>query len=339
MNFKKVGLIFGLFLTQLSFSQEGIAVYSDYLSDNYYLIHPSMAGAANCAKLRLTARQQWFGEDDAPQLQTLSFNGRLGERSGVGIIAFNDKNGYHSQVGAKVSYAHHIMFSRSNADLNQLSFGMSAGLVQSKLDGTDFIYGSDGGIFDPYVTPGVITKDSYFNVDLGASYHFLDFYAHFTVKNLIASRRELYSSFESDNLKKYLLSVGYVFGIADDSWQLEPSILFQAVDETKEKTIDINAKAYKELDWGRIWGGLSYRRSLDGAQYQATPGGSVQEQYLQYITPIVGINYKNFMFAYTYSYLTGDVRFDNSGFHQITLGLNLFCKREPYKCNCPAVNN
>jgi hypothetical protein len=37
------------------FSQEGIAVYSDYLSDNYYLIHPSMAGA-NCAKIRLTAR-------------------------------------------------------------------------------------------------------------------------------------------------------------------------------------------------------------------------------------------------------------------------------------------
>ena len=55
---------------QYSFSQEGIAVYSDYLSDNYYLIHPSMAGAANCAKLRLTARKQWFGQSDAPQMQT-----------------------------------------------------------------------------------------------------------------------------------------------------------------------------------------------------------------------------------------------------------------------------
>jgi len=338
MNFKKVCLIFGLFLTQMSFSQEGIAVYTDYLSDNYYLIHPSMAGAANCAKIRLTARQQWFDQNDAPQLQTLSFNGRVGERSGIGIIAFNDKNGYHSQTGAKVTYAHHILFSRSDYDLNQLSFGLSAGLVQSRLDGTDFIYGQDGGIYDPVVVPGVIVKDSYFNVDLGASYHFLDFYTHFTVKNLIASRRELYTAFESDNLRKYLLSVGYVFGMNDDSWQLEPSIMFQAVDETKEKTIDINAKAYKEMDWGRLWGGISYRRSLDGAQYQATPGGAVQEQYLQYITPIIGVNYKSFMFAYTYSYLTGDVKFDNSGFHQITLGLNLFCKREKYDCNCPAVN-
>ncbi|MCP1997570.1 hypothetical protein L1275_003381, partial [Flavobacterium sp. HSC-61S13] len=40
-----------------------MSVYSDYLSDNYYLIHPSMAGAANCGKLRVTARQQWSGQD------------------------------------------------------------------------------------------------------------------------------------------------------------------------------------------------------------------------------------------------------------------------------------
>jgi hypothetical protein len=38
----------------------GNSVYSDYLSDNYYLLHPSMAGAANCSKIRLTARKQWF---------------------------------------------------------------------------------------------------------------------------------------------------------------------------------------------------------------------------------------------------------------------------------------
>jgi hypothetical protein len=51
-----IKLIFLSFLCIIiCFSQEGIAVYSDYLSDNYYLIHPSMAGAANCAKIRLAA--------------------------------------------------------------------------------------------------------------------------------------------------------------------------------------------------------------------------------------------------------------------------------------------
>ena len=120
--YHKIKVFVVLFLiSQYSFSQEGIAVYSDYLSDNYYLVHPSMAGAANCAKIRLTARKQWFDQTDAPSLQTLSFNGRVGERSGAGIILYNDKNGYHSQSGAKLTYAHHLLFSRDEIDLNQLS--------------------------------------------------------------------------------------------------------------------------------------------------------------------------------------------------------------------------
>ena len=31
-------------------SQEGLPIYSDYLTDNYYLLHPSMAGISNCNK-------------------------------------------------------------------------------------------------------------------------------------------------------------------------------------------------------------------------------------------------------------------------------------------------
>lgn len=332
MNLKKRYLIAVLFITQFAVSQEGIAVYSDYLTDNYYLIHPSMAGAANCAKVRLTARNQWFGQEDAPALQTLSFNGSVGERSGAGIIVFNDRNGYHSQTGAKLTYAHHIMFSRDNVDLNQLSFGMSVGLIQSRLDETDFIASGD---YDPIVDGTIVQKDSYFNVDIGASYNFLDFYAHFTVKNAIETRRDIYSGYESDNLRKFLLSAGYVFG-NEDGLLWEPSVLFQYVDETSEKAFDVNLKVYKTLDFGRLWGGLSYRRQLDGAEY--LNGDSTEEQHLQYFTPLVGINYKNFMFAYTYSYLTGDAKFATGGFHQITLGVNLFCKREKYHCNCPAVN-
>ncbi|MEL1253303.1 type IX secretion system membrane protein PorP/SprF [Flavobacterium sp. DGU38] len=326
----KISILFLFVITSYySYSQEGIPVYSDYLSDNYYLIHPSMAGAANCAKIRLTARKQWFGQDDAPSLQTLSFNGKIGERSGGGIIVFNDKNGYHSQKGVKLTYAHHIMFSRDELDLNQLSFGISGGLIQSQLDETSF-----GGTFDPIVF-GSIQNDSYFNVDVGASYNFLDFYAHATIQGLIETRRELYTDYETDNLRKFLLSVGYVFGKRENiTW--EPSVLFQLFEQTKEKSIDLNLKAYKNMDFGSIWAALSYRRNFDGAQYIS--GSGTKDQKLQYITPIIGLNYKNFMFAYTYSNVTGDVKFDTGGYHQITLGINLFCKRERYDCNCPAIN-
>lgn len=329
---KKRFLILALFLTQLSFSQEGLPVYSDYLSDNYYLIHPSMAGASNCSKVRLTARGQWFGQADAPALQTASYNTSLGDegKSGFGAIVFNDRNGYHSQTGAKLTYAHHIRFSDGNDDLNMLSFGANVGLIQSRLDETQF-----DPTFDP-VVGGTKQNYTYFNVDLGMSYHFVDFYAHFTVKNAIESKREIYSDIEFDNLRKYIVSAGYTFG-NDEGLLWEPSVMFQAFEQTKEKSIDINLKVYKTMeDFGKIWGGLSYRRSFDATQYYE--GGTVQDQSLQYITPIVGINYKSFMFAYTYSFLSQAVKFDNSGFHQITIGFNFNCKREPYHCNCPAVN-
>jgi type IX secretion system PorP/SprF family membrane protein len=332
MNLKKIFLIFAFALTQITFSQEGVAVYSDYLSDNYYLIHPSMAGAANCGKIRLTGRQQWLGQEDAPALQTISFNTALDEDgvSGVGMILFNDKNGYHSQRGAKLTYAHHLRFSRGTSDLNQLSFGLSAAFVQSNIDGTDFTG------FDPVIVPGVIQKDAYFNVDVGASYHYMDFFTHLTVKNFLANRRELYTNeIESDNLRKYLWSAGAVFGDSD-RLMFEPSFMFQMVEETSEKSIDLNLKVYKNVDFGRLWGGVSYRRSFDGAEYLS--GSTVKEQKLQYITPIVGVNYKKFMFSYTYSHLLGDIKFDNGGFHQITLGFDIFCRAADWDCNCPAVN-
>ena len=203
MNFRKIYLLAVLFLVQFSHSQEGLPVYSDYLSDNYYLLHPSMAGAANCAKLRMTGRQQWFGQKDAPSLQTLSLNGALGERSGGGIILFNDKNGYHSQTGMKLTYAHHIMFSRDNVDLNQLSFGMSAGFIQSSLDESTFYENNPS--FDPIIF-GSIQRSTYFNMDIGASYNFLDFYVHATVKNALASDRKLYTDFEPVNLRRFILN-------------------------------------------------------------------------------------------------------------------------------------
>lgn len=329
----KIKIFVILFLTSLcSFSQEGIPVYSDYLSDNYYLIHPSMAGASSCDKIRLTARAQWMDQTDAPALQTLSYNARVGEKSGVGGILFNDRNGYHSQRGMKLTYAHHLMFSRDEIDLNQLSFGLSANFLQSQLDETTFLQSGD---YDPVVS-GIIVQDAtYFNVDFGMSYNYLDFYAHATVQNAAETKRKIYTDSESGNLRRFLLSAGYVFGDKEKIlW--EPSVMFQLVDKTKEESIDVNLKAYKALEFGKVWAVLSYRKSFDGAEY--LDGNSVSSQKLQYITPILGINYKQFMFAYTYSKLTGDANFDTGGFHQITLGIDLNCKRERYECNCPAIN-
>ena len=332
MNIKQIPLILLLISSLYGFSQDGIPIYSDYFADNLYLLHPSMAGAATHNQVRLTARQQWFDMEEAPNLQTLSFNARLGDRSGIGAILFNDKNGYHSQTGGYLTYAHHIMFSRSEADLNQLSFGLSAGLTQQKLDETKFPLDD----YDPVIA-GIVQSTSYFNVDAGVSYNFLNLSAHFTVKNIIFQNRSIYTEkYESNNQRKYLISAAYAMGRYGTDWSYEPSFLFQWTERTGEKAVDVNFKAYRKMDFGRLWGGLSYRRSLDGAEYLS--GMETKTQKLNYVTPVLGINYKNFLFAYTYSYQAGNIRFDNGGYHQITLGYDFGGRGELYDCNCPAIN-
>ena len=312
-----------------SSAQEGLPVYFDYLADNYYLVYPSMAGVSEGGKIRATIRKQWFNVDEAPNLQTVNANFRLGDysKSGVGIIVFNDANGYHSQTGFKGTYAHHLNLGEDIRYLDQLSFGLSAGYIQSNLDETEF----RSVIPDPIIT-GSNNSVGYFNIDFGMSYSKMEFYAHAAVLNALGSGRDLYTAIEFDNLRRYLVSAGYIFGKSE--WQIEPSVLFQLTEFTEEKTIDINTKVYRDVSFGRIWGGLSYRRSFDGAQFQTNR--SFGKQRLQLLTPIIGANIKNFLVSYNYSYQIGDVRFDNGGFHQITIGYDIGQVKRRYDCYCPA---
>ena len=96
----------------------------------------------------------------------------------------------------------------------------------------------------------------------------------------------------------------------------------------------MNFKLYKEFNFGRIWGGISYRTSFDGANY-VNNASQLANQKLQYITPLIGMKFNSFVFAYTYSYQSNSVVFDNGGYHQITLGFDLGCRKDRMDCKCP----
>jgi type IX secretion system PorP/SprF family membrane protein len=324
------GLIFLSFLVKGA-AQEVIPTYSDYLTDNLYLLHPSMAGASNYNKIRLTGRQQWFDVKNAPNLQTLSVNARVMDKMGIGAIFFNDENGYYSKKGIYGTLAYHLLLSRSELDLNQFSFGISGGIIQHRLDQSNF----NG--FDPLITSENVS-DIYANMDVGMSYYYMDFFAHLTAKNIISVKRSLfYSDAVPSNQRKYLFSTGYVFSKPRSDWSFEPSIMFQIREQTDEKSLDANIKAYMTKDYGGLWGGVSFRRSFEGAEYTSN-GLEIKNQKLQYLTTFVGMDRNRFLFAYTYSHQINSVVLSNSGFHQITLGYNFGKNRARYDCHCPAIN-
>jgi type IX secretion system PorP/SprF family membrane protein len=299
-----------LFLSNILFAQETLPVYTDYLSDNVYLIHPSAAGIDNCSKVRLTGRQQWMDQTEAPQLQTFSFHTRL-NNSGIGLAIFNDKNGYHSQIGGQVSYAYHINLGNRH-ELNQVSFGLSFMAVRNTLDEREFI------IDDPAITQQINSRN-YFNADAGISYHSEGLFSYFTAKNLLMSARNLYNDqYEDLNLRRYLISLGYKFG-DKSSFQVVPSVMGQIVESTQRMFLDANLKAYYPFDNGNIWGGVSYRRGFDSGVYEAA----------NYITPILGIEFDKYIFSYSYTLQKNDILFADGGYHQLTLGVNLFCDKKP----------
>lgn len=306
--------------------QEGLPIYSDYLTDNYYLIHPSMAGAAYCAQIRTTARRNWVGQEDAPGLFTLAYNQRVARQSAIGAQFFSDRNGYTSQSGGYVTYAHHLMFSRSEADLNMLSFGLSAGFLQYRLDQSEFI------INDPLITSSSVSN-SEFNLDIGASYHLFEFYAHFTAKNLLENSGINNDLQVTSNLRTYLLSMGYTFNRPNKGISYEPSIMLMNREGLNDTSIDFNFKLHKDMSFGKIYGGLSYRTSLNSTD--VIVDGELQSQNLSILTPFFGAHYKRFKFAYTYSYQSNSLVFNNAGFHQITLGLDFSCREKQAACYCP----
>jgi len=318
----KKALLLLFFIPYWNLSAQGtLPIYSDYLSDNIYLVHPSAAGIGNSGKLRLIHRQQWSGVEDAPSLQALSFSNRFGEKMALGGIIFNDKNGFHSQLGIQGTYAYHLNFGRDEA-LNQLSFALSASYIQNSRDQREFT------IPDPVVSR-IIESDSYFNADVSAGYHYLEGFAYFTVKNLLLNTQNSeIKDYRSINLRRYLFNMGYFFGWGKH-FQIEPSVMFQYVGRTKEKLIDINAKAYQMFgDNKRGFIALSYRRSLDN--------NGVQE--LSQITPIVGLEFNRYLISYTYTQQLGDITFQNGGYHQFTLGVSLFNKRPKSRGYVPNYN-
>lgn len=334
----KKSFLFFLLIFFNGYSQEGLPVYTDYLTENYYLVHPSMAGVNSVGgKVRLTSRKQWFDQVEAPNLQTFTADYRLSNRSGIGTTIFKDQNGYSAQTGMYLTYAHHISFNQSlipskrpypskDDDVNQLSFGISIGGIQNSLDQTSF----DLYDFDPLIA-GLKQSTGYSNMDVGMSYVTNKYYAHLTVKNLLFAPHNLYGEFERSNtsLRRLITSFGYIF-YTEQPWSFEPSFLVQYADLSKQKSIDINFKTYYKLRQGRLWAGLSYRDSIDGVQY--LDGQLLKEQRLQLITPLLGIDYKDFVFSYNYSYQQGNIKFGSGGFHQITIGFNFL--RGSIDCDC-----
>ena len=238
---------------------------------------------------------------------------RLGERSGAGVMLYNDRNGHTYQRGGKVSFAHHLTLDRY--DNHFVSFGISYALNTFKIDVEKF----NQSIRDQAVTNDRFTVNH--NFDVGVLYRYKNWFVNLSAMNILNKDIEHFYKEEPKALRNYMIFAGYRYKQDKKSnFEIEPSVLYQLYESDGRSTTDFNLKfRWMDLE-DYYWVGVNYR-SLNDQIFRPLNIG-----------PMAGLKRGMLYFAYSYQLTLNEIIGYNSGTHVITLGLDLFQGVSNCKC-------
>ncbi len=297
-------IIFLLGITFGSAQELTLPTFTQYLADNPFVISPSYAGVGDHIKIRLNGLQQWVGIEDAPAMQSIAADGRIGERSGLGLLLYNDKNGNTRQNGARLSFAHHLTIDRY--DDHFLSFGVSYVFNQFRIKIEDLNTTGDAGITDDRRTAN-------HNFDVGMLYRYGKFFISANAANILNKDLNEFGFSEPGKIRNYYIYSGYKWRKSKrSSLEIEPSVFFQWFEGDGRSVTDFSIKV-KKIDFqDYYWAGFSYRFLNDQIGSPLNLG------------PMLGMKKKGMYFAYTYQIILNDIISYNSGTHMITVGFDIF---------------
>jgi type IX secretion system PorP/SprF family membrane protein len=232
---------------------------------------------------------------------------RLGEKSGIGVFLYIDKNGYTKQQGARVSFAHHLTLDRYEDEF--LSLGLSYNFNQFRIDIDQFI--------DANLDPGVINnrQTTNHNFDVGAMYRYGKFYFSANASNLLDKDPSnfTFNADEPNELRNYYAYTGYRYRKNKNSdLEIEPSLLFKLFESDGRSETDLNLK-FRFYDFeDYYYTGVNYRFLND------------QIGNPLYIAPFAGLKKGNFYFGYSYQIILNEIITYSTGTHVVTIGVDLF---------------
>ncbi|WP_246139829.1 PorP/SprF family type IX secretion system membrane protein [Flagellimonas hymeniacidonis] len=305
--FKKLLSSIFIFTLTLGVAAQELTIpqLSQYIADNPFLMSPTYAGIGDHIKVRLNGLTQWVGIEDAPDTQTLAADARIGNRSGIGMLMYNDSNGETKQRGARVSFAHHLILNRYDDIF--LSFGISYNFNQFRIDVENFV-DNNGQL------PTDDKSTTNHNFDLGFLYRLNKFYITLNASNILNKDLAQFNPvFEPNTLRNYYAYAGYSISKNKNSkLELEPSVFFQWFESDGRSVTDVNAKFRFHDFEDYYYVGLTYRFLND------------QIGKPLYIAPIAGLKKSDFYFGYSYQVITNEILGYSSGTHVLTVGLDLF---------------
>jgi len=290
---KKLYILISAIILIGTVSAQQTSLYSQYMMTRF-LINPAITGNVDYIPLRLTARQQWVGIDNAPSTQAISAHMLLGNKKmGVGGNVFADRFGPETKIGIQANYSYMLELNSINS---KLSFGLAFKAFQYKLDYTMMTaIDADDQVLNNTAETAFV-PDADFGVYLQGERYYVGISATQLIELPITIAEQEVD--KNSMVRHYYLLGGYTFQVSND-FELEPSVLLKGTEHTPFQA-DINVKGiYKQS----YWLGVSYRTSNS-------------------IIAMIGIKYDSFIFGYAFDYATSDIKNYQSGTHEIVLGYN-----------------
>jgi len=291
---KKIILFLAVVVTATTLFAQQQPLYSQYMF-NRFLLNPAITGNVDYIPLRLTARQQWVGIENAPSTQAVSGHTLLGNKSmGVGGYVFVDRFGPETKIGLQASYSYILDLNSINS---KLSFGLAVKAFQYRLDYTQMTAIDEGDeVLINQNNQTAFVPDADFGVYLQGERYFVGISATQLIQLPIKiSDKEVD---KNSMIRHYYLLGGYKFQLGE-KFELEPSILAKGTEKTPFN-LDVNLRAiYME----NYWVGASYRTSGE-------------------IIAMLGVKFKSFIFGYAFDYSTSEIKNFQSGSHEIMIGYN-----------------
>jgi type IX secretion system PorP/SprF family membrane protein len=271
---------------------------------NTMAFNPGYAGSNNAICLNTFARQQWLGFKDpdgsntAPQTFLFSIDAPIKFlHGGLGAIISKDKIGFEDNTNVRLAYSYIV-----NLGSGFLGIGAEAAFLDKKIDYSKFKPIDPG---DPVLNGKAKESNFYTDFAFGIYYNVPGkFYAGISALNLSEPKGFNYKDINnvdqnSFSLKRtYFITGGYEYVFpSNPSFELDPSVLIKT--DFVSAQYDIAAILKYE---NRFWGGLSYR---------------VQDA----ATILIGVNWKNFKFGYSYDLTTSNMGESgkSSGSHELFL--------------------
>jgi type IX secretion system PorP/SprF family membrane protein len=256
---------------------------------NDYVLNPAVGGSFDYMPISTSIRSQWSGLDGAPKTQTVSAHKKIGERVGLGGFLFNDVTGPVSEKGLQLSYAYHLPMKNEA----HLSFGLGAMLFVHSLDVNQLKFEEENDVATQNLSNNSFSPDANF----GLLYYTDKYKVGISIPQLF--QNSVFENEQNDKLnnlvRHYFLHGEYVFNINDDI-DIIPSSLIKYVTGAPMQ-FDMNARVlYKD----KYWLGFSYRDR-------------------ESVVALIGLEYKDFRFGYSYDITLTDIRSYSSGTHELFL--------------------